>query len=205
MKTLRDVFLILMLLAPSVANARSEPIRIIPDAATADTTVGFVIHHGLTPGNYTEQVYLPTNVVADGDGIYNYSITVPDQDTIYLVATAYNFHPDTGAEQMSDPSEPERVRIGLPPTPTPTPMTPTPTAMTPTPPTATPVTPTPPTPTPMTPTPTAFTPTPTALTPTPVTPTPTPVTPTPPTPTPGNEYRPPGRPFVLPVDPNPVE
>jgi hypothetical protein len=72
----------------SVAQARTETLRWIPQESLPNAIDGYRLHHGPSFGAYdtTIDVGLPT---PDGAGVYSYDLAIPDTATFYVVVTAY--------------------------------------------------------------------------------------------------------------------
>ena len=76
----------LLLMASTVASARTEILRWTHEDPA--NVAGFVIYYGLSSANYTTVIEVPP-LQPDGQGIFTFDISVPDEATIYVNVTAY--------------------------------------------------------------------------------------------------------------------
>jgi hypothetical protein len=74
-------------MASTVANARTETLRWTHN--NPSNVAGFVIHYGLSSGNYTTVIDAPS-LQSDAQGIFTFDIDAPDDATIYVAVTAYD-------------------------------------------------------------------------------------------------------------------
>jgi hypothetical protein len=77
----------LLLMASTVASARTETLRWTHN--NPSNVAGFVIHYGLSSGNYTTVIDAPS-LQSDAQGIFTFDIDAPDDATIYVAVTAYD-------------------------------------------------------------------------------------------------------------------
>jgi hypothetical protein len=77
----------LLLTASTVASARTETLRWTHN--NPSNVAGFVVHYGLSSGNYTTVIDAPP-LQSDAQGIFTFDIDVPDDATIYVAVTAYD-------------------------------------------------------------------------------------------------------------------
>jgi hypothetical protein len=114
----RSLLSLLLIVAATSAQARTETFRWLDPNPLPSPVVAFKVYMGPGPGNYITilDVGLPT---PDGDGIYSFSADVPDGNTVYVAMTA------TDIENLESSFSNEQIRLATIPTPTPLP-TPTP-------------------------------------------------------------------------------
>jgi hypothetical protein len=92
-----------VLATAAAANARSELLRWQhPDATTV---AGFKVYVGSSSGAY--QTTLDVGKPAPSSGVFSYSLTVPDANTVYVAVSAYG---PTGLEGTKSN---EQRRLGL--------------------------------------------------------------------------------------------
>jgi hypothetical protein len=71
----------LLLTASTVASARTESLRWTHN--NPSNVAGFVVHYGLSSGNYTTVIDAPS-LQSDAQGIFTFDIDAPDDATIYV-------------------------------------------------------------------------------------------------------------------------
>ena len=93
----------LLLGLPAIASARTEVLR-IQHASEASVT-GFKVYVGNAPGVY--QTTLDIGKPTPASGVYSYSLSVPDSNSVYVSVSAYG---PTGLESVKSN---EQLRLGL--------------------------------------------------------------------------------------------
>lgn len=88
---------------PAAAHARSELLRW--QHPNPSTVAGFKVYVGSASGSY--QTVLDVGLPAPVNGVYSFSIQVPDPDSVYVAVTAY------GPTGLEGPRSNEGFREGL--------------------------------------------------------------------------------------------
>jgi hypothetical protein len=96
----------LALLALALAGAASARTELLRWQHPSPSTVsGFKVYVGNASGTY--QTTLDVGLPTPSAGVYSYSLTVPDSNTVYVAVSAY------GSTGLEGPKSNEQQRLGL--------------------------------------------------------------------------------------------
>jgi hypothetical protein len=94
---------LILALAPATAQARSELLRW--QHANPSTVAGFKVYVGSSSGSY--QTVIDVGLPVPVNGIYSFSLQVPDPDSVYVAVSAY------GPTGLEGPRSNEKLREGV--------------------------------------------------------------------------------------------